>query len=84
VRISETYSYPPQSYIRSAIPAPAKELINSSSESLGTDSVGGATVTAAADRENRVAEIRQQVQNGAYEVDSAAVASKLIDSHLDS
>jgi Anti-sigma-28 factor, FlgM len=83
VRISETYSYLPQSSVRSAIPAPAKELLRATCEPLDTDSVSGVTVTAADNRESRVAELRRQVQDGTYKVDAAEVAGKLIDSHLD-
>jgi flagellar biosynthesis anti-sigma factor FlgM len=72
-----------QGSIRSAIPAPAKELLRSSGEPLDTDSVSGAAVTAAENRQSRVAELRQQVQDGTYKVDTAEVAGKLIDSHLD-
>ncbi len=84
MRISENYSYLPQSNMRSAIPAPAKEMISSSCEPVDSDSVTGVAATAAENRENRVAELRQQVQDGTYKVDPAEVASKLIDSHLDS
>ncbi len=82
MRIGEVYSYLPQSNVRSAAPALAKEL-PSDSESLDNDSVTGVAVTAADNRESRIAELRQQVQSGNYKVDAEAVSSKLIDSHLD-
>jgi anti-sigma28 factor (negative regulator of flagellin synthesis) len=84
VRIGEIYSYLPESNIRSAIPAKAKELIPAHSESLDADSVSGVGVTGSEDRERRVAELRRQVQDGTYNVDATEVASKLIDTHLDS
>jgi anti-sigma28 factor (negative regulator of flagellin synthesis) len=84
VRIGEAYSYFPQSNIRSAIPAPAKELTRQGSESLENDSVTGIAAAAAGNREKRIEELRQEFQDGSYKVDPAEVASKLIDSHLDS
>ncbi len=83
MRISEIYSYPPQSNIRSAIPAPAKELLSSACEPLDADSVSGIAVTASDNRDSRVAELRQQVEDGTYKVDPAELTGKLIDSHLD-
>lgn len=84
MRIGEVYSYFPQDNIRSAIPAPAKELTRQGSESLENDSVTGVAAAAEGNREKRVEELRQQVQEGSYNVDPAEVASKLINSHLDS
>lgn len=83
MRIGEVYSYFPQSNARSAIPAPAKELTGQGSESVENDSVTGVAAAAATNREKRIDELRQQVQEGTYKVDPAEVAGKLIDTHLD-
>ena len=84
MRIGEVYSYFPQSNIRSAIPAPAKELTGQGSGPLDSDSVTGVAAAAATNRDKRIEELRQQVQEGSYKADPAEVASKLIDNQLDS
>ncbi len=83
MRISEGYSYLPNVTSRSAVPAPARQLLQANSGSQEGDSVGGVAVTAADSRENRVAELRQLVQEGKYQVDPQAVSSKIVDRHLE-
>jgi anti-sigma28 factor (negative regulator of flagellin synthesis) len=48
----------------------------------GEDVAVGVGATAAEKRENRIEELRRQVQNGSYEVDVHEVSKKIIDEHL--
>ncbi len=84
MRISENYSYPPSSGIRAAVPAPAREVLNSRVESQEVDSVSGVASGAAEARASRVAELQQSVQSGTYKIDAAEVSASIIDKHLDS
>ncbi len=83
MRIGENYSYLPQSSVRAAVPAPAREILRPASESLESDSVSGAALVNAGNREARVAELRKNVQSGTYQVDAEEISAKIIDHHLE-
>ncbi len=83
MRIGENYSYLPQSSIRSAVPARAREILRPASESLESDSVSGAALVDAGNREARIEELRNSVQSGNYRVNAEEVSASIIDRHLD-
>ena len=64
MRIGENYSYLPQSSIRAAVPARAREVLRPASESLESDSVSGAALVDAGKREALIQELRDSVQSG--------------------
>ncbi len=83
MRIGENYSYVPQSSIRTAVPARAREVLRPASESFVSDSVGGPALASAENRQARIEELRKTVQSGDYEVNAEEVSAKIIDSHLE-
>lgn len=83
MRIGENYSYLPQSSIRAAVPARAREVLRPASESLESDSVSGAALVDAGKREALIQELRDSVQSGNYRVDAEEVSARIIDRHLD-
>jgi anti-sigma28 factor (negative regulator of flagellin synthesis) len=66
----------------SVVSSPARERAASDSGRAENDSVGGTGMTAADNREARIAELRQLVQSGNYKVDPQEVSRKIIDGHL--
>jgi anti-sigma28 factor (negative regulator of flagellin synthesis) len=83
VRIGENHSYLPQSSIRSAVPVRARDILKPTSDSAGSDSVSGAALVHADNREARIEELRKSVQSGDYQVDAEELSAKIIDRHLD-
>lgn len=83
MRIGENYSYLPQSSIRAAVPAPAREILRPASEALESDSVSGPALVNSRNREARVEELRKSVQSGYYRVNAEEVSARIIDRHLD-
>ncbi len=83
MRIGENYSYLPQSSIRAAVPAPAREILRPASEALESDSVSGPGLVNSQNREARVEELRKSVQSGHYRVNAEEVSARIIDRHLD-
>lgn len=83
MRIGENYSYLPQSSIRAAVPAPAREILRPASEALESDSVSGPALVNTGNREARIEELRKAVQSGEYEIDTEEVSAKIIDHHVE-
>jgi anti-sigma28 factor (negative regulator of flagellin synthesis) len=82
MRVGETCSYTPHSSAWSVLGAPLMKLSNDGEVISGEDVAVGIGATAAEKRENRIEELRRQVQNGSYKVDVHEVSKKIIDEHL--
>ncbi|MBV8867501.1 MAG: flagellar biosynthesis anti-sigma factor FlgM [Acidobacteriaceae bacterium] len=82
MRIADNYAYLPQSSMRAAVPAPAREILRPASESRQSDSVSGSALANIGNREAQIEELRTSVQSGQYDVKAEQVSAKIIDWHL--